>query len=155
MEAEPIQPTACDHCGKSYNTSRQHPSRYCSIACEEGRRALPISDPSSDGYHLHVQGEPQSLIGREMLAVGLKRTDYSPDWHKSPKQYSPQRIVAHLESDTSLILKDEMYLGTVVDYQDGNYVVEREDIETGTVSVRLIDASIAVSQLRQDRWWVA
>ena len=154
MEA-PTRPTTCDRCGEPFNTSDQHPRRYCSIACEEGRTPLPMSDPASDGYHVHLQGEPESLVGRELLAVGLKQTDYSPDWHKKPDQYSPRAIVDHDEENTSLVLKDEAYLGTVVAFEQGEYVVERENIETGEVSTRRIDASVAVSQLRQDRWWAA
>ena len=154
MEA-PVRPTTCDRCGKAYNTSDQHPARFCSIACEEGRSPLPVSDPSSDGYHLHLQGEPEALVGREVLAVGLKQTDYSPDWHKSPSQYSPQRVVSHNESDTTLVVKDEVFLGTVVAYENGTYTVEHEDIESGKISQRTVDASVAVSQIRQDNWWVA
>jgi len=114
-----------------------------------------MSDPSSDGYHLHLQGEPQALVGNEVLAVGLKLTDYSPDWHKKPEQYSPRRIVEHQESDTTLILKDEVYLGRVVAFENGKYTLEREDMETGTILLRNVDASLALSQIRQDRWWVA
>lgn len=154
MEA-PVRPTTCDRCGKAFNTSDQHPSRYCSIACEEGRSALPISDPSSDGYHLHIQGEPSALVGKEVLAVGLKRTDYSPDWHKKPEQYSPRRIVEHLESETTLVLKDEVYLGKVVTYDKGEYVIEHEDMETGEITRRRVNDSVALSQIRQENWWVA
>lgn len=152
MEA-PTRPTTCDRCGKAFNTSDQHPSRYCSIACEEGRSALPMSDPASDGYHLHLQGNPQSLVGREVLAVGLKRTDYSPDWHKKPTQYSPRRIVEHQESDTTLILKDEVYLGRVVDLTDGVYKIRHEHMETGEEFHISVDASTVVSQIRQENWW--
>jgi hypothetical protein len=154
MEA-PIRPTTCDRCGQPFNTSDQHPRRYCSIACEEGRSPLPESDPASDGYHLYLQGEPSALVGREVLSVGRKLTDYSPDWHKKPEQYSPRRIVAHQESDTTLVLKDDVFLGTVVDLENGEYVVEHKDRETGEIITRSFDASLAVSQIRQDRWWVA
>lgn len=154
MEA-PTRPTTCDRCGKPFNTSDQHPRRYCSIACEEGRSPLPESDPASDGYHLHLQSQPEALVGREVLAVGLKRTDYSPDWHKSPDQYSPRRIVSHNESDTTLVLNDEVFLGTVVSFENGQYTLEHEDIETGEITRRTVDASIAVSQIRQENWWAA
>lgn len=152
---EPTRATTCDHCGKPFNTSDVHPRRYCSIACEEGRAPLPVSDPSSDGYHLHLQGNPEALVGNEILAVGLKRTDYSPEWHKNPEQYSPRRIVSHNESDNTLVLKDEVFLGTVYAFENGQYKVEHEDIETGEITRRSFDASMAVSQIRQDRWWVA
>lgn len=154
MEA-PTRPTTCDRCGKPFNTSDQHPRRYCSIACEEGRSPLPESDPASDGYHLHLQSQPEALVGREVLAVGLNRTDYSPDWHKSPDQYSPRRIVSHNESDTTLVLNDEVFLGTVVSFENGQYTLEHEDIETGEITRRTVDASIAVSQIRQENWWAA
>lgn len=63
MRQTPTVPTTCDNCGKHFNTDRQHPRSYCSIACEEGRRAPPISEPESDGYHLHVKAEPEALVG--------------------------------------------------------------------------------------------
>ena len=149
------RPTTCDRCGKPFNTSDQHPSRYCSISCEEGRSALPVSDPSSEGYHRYLQGEPEALVGKEVLAVGLKQTDYSPEWHKSPEQYSPRRIVSHNESDTTLVVKDEVFLGTVVSFENGQYTLKHEDIESGEGTERTVNASTAVSQIRQDTWWVA
>jgi len=154
MEA-PIRPTTCDRCGEPFNTSDQHPARYCSIACEEGRSPLPVSDPASDGYHLHLQGEPSALVGKEVLAVGLKRTCYAPDWHKNPDQYSPQRLVSHDEESQTIVVSDEVFLGSVVAYDRGEYVIEHEDMETGEISRRRVKDSVALAQVRNDRWWVA
>jgi uncharacterized protein YwbE len=42
----------------------------------------------------------------------------------------------------------------VVDFGGGEYVVEKEDIETGKVHTFTVDASLTVSQIRNDRWWV-
>jgi hypothetical protein len=137
-----------------FTTSRQHPRRYCSIACEEGRSPLPESDPASEGYHLHLQGNPQSLIGKNLLANGLKRTCYSPDWHRSPADYSSRELVSQDAESETLVRKDDVLLGQVVAFEAGEYVVKKESIETGEVRTFTVDASLTVSQIRNDRWWV-
>lgn len=150
---EPTRPTTCDRCGKPYNTSDQHPRRYCSIACEEGRSPLPKSDPASDGYHLHVQSNPESLVGRTLVATALKRTCYAPEWHKSPSDYKQSEIVEHTESEKVIVYETIVVIGTVADYADGQYQVEHENIESGELTYRSVDDSLAVEQLRTGRWW--
>jgi len=154
MRQEPVRATACDHCGELFETSEVTPRRYCSIACEEGYAPLPQSDPASNGYHLHLQGNPQSLIGKNLLASGLKQSCYSPDWHRSPKDYNSRELVSHDPDAEIIVRKDNVFLGPVVDFGGGEYVVEKEDIETGEVHTFTVDASLTVSQIRNDRWWV-
>jgi hypothetical protein len=62
MQRAPITPTSCERCGKLFNTSEQHPRRYCSIACEEGRGPLPDRDPRSPNFCHFVQGNPERLV---------------------------------------------------------------------------------------------
>lgn len=158
MEAEPTMPTSCDRCGKMFNTSRERPRRYCSIACEEGRSPLPISDPASEGYHLHLQAEPEALVGQTLVASALKRTCYSPDWHRNPDAYNRGQIVSHDEENETLVYKTDVVIGKVVDYDphDGTYYVNRnrDDVEKGIVEAKHINASATVSQIRQGEWWV-
>lgn len=150
-----VTATTCEHCGRHFNTTVPHPSRYCSIGCEEGRAPLPEQHPDSDGYHLHLQAEPQSLIGRNLVAHGLKRTDYSPDWHRDLDEYNSRQKVSVDEENSILVYVNSVHLGKVVDYESGEgYTVERENLETGEVHCRTIGASLTVSQIRQDNWWV-
>lgn len=151
---EPTRATTCDRCGEPFNTSGVHPSRYCSIACEEGRSALPIDDPSSEGYHFHLQGEPQSLVGKAILATGLKRTCYAPTWHKKPHRYSSQQIVDHDTESEILVLRDDVFLGKVVDFGADGYTIEHENMETGEITKRVVSESVVLDQIRHDRWWV-
>lgn len=150
----PKMPTTCDRCGTAFNTSQDHPRRYCSIACEEGRGPLPESDPRSPDFHLHVQGNPKSLIGKAVVANGLKRTCYSPDWHKMPHQYDSRRRVDHDSEEEILVLTDDVYLGKVVDYRKGKYVLEKENLETGDILIRGVQDSTTVAQLRRENWRV-
>jgi hypothetical protein len=113
-----------------------------------------MSDPSSEGYHLHLQSEPESLVGKTLVANALKRTCYSPEWHKSPSDYNRGQIVSDEETEEVIVYETIQVIGTVVDYENGQYVVEHEDIETGEVSTRRISDSTTVSQIRQDEWWV-
>lgn len=72
MQPETVGMT-CDRCGVQFRGNpRSQPlgSAYCSIACEEGRSPLPVDDPRSDGYHLHLQGEPEALVGETVVAEG-------------------------------------------------------------------------------------
>lgn len=151
---EPTTPMSCDRCGKMFNTSRQHPRRYCSITCEEGRSPLPESDPASEGYHLFLQGNPQSLIGKNLIANGLKRTCYSPDWHRDVSDYSSRELVSHDSESETLVRKDDVPLGQVVAFEGGEYVVEKENIKSGEIRTFTVDASLTVSQIQNDRWWV-
>lgn len=155
---EATQPTTCNRCGESFNTSAQNPRRYCSIACEEGWSALPQSDPESDGYHLHLQGEPQSLVGKVLVGTGLRRTDYSPDWHKSPDQYNSRDTVSIDRENTILIYQTDIIIGQVVDYNKdtGTYTVEKEydTKERQYTANKKIDTTVVVSEIRQDNWWV-
>jgi len=152
MEA-PTRPTTCDRCGEPFNTSDQHPRRYCSIACEEGRTPLPMSDPASEGYHLHLQGEPSALVGKVLVARCLKRTCYSPDWHRGPDNYSRSELVSHDEENEIIVYKTSQPLGTVVAHENGEYVVEHEDIETGEITTRRFNDSMTVAQIKDERWW--
>lgn len=154
MEAEPTMPTTCDHCGKAFNTSRQHPKNYCSIACEEGRAPLAKSDPASEGYHLHLQGEPESLVGKTLVANAFKRTCYSPDWHRDYDDYNSREIVSHDPENEVLVVKRDVVIGTVTAYENGHYVVETENLETGTMVTQRINPSDAVSKIKDNRWWV-
>jgi hypothetical protein len=154
MQQEPMQSMMCAHCGELFKTSQQHPRKYCSIACEEGRGPIPMSNPQSPDYHLYVQGEPEAILGRVLVANGLKRVNYSPDWCRGPDDWYSATIVDHDSENEIYVREDDVVLGHVVDYRDGNYVVEHEDIETGEITVREIDDSTLVSMIRQDRWWV-
>jgi hypothetical protein len=150
MRQEATTPTTCDRCGKAYNTSRQHPRRYCSIACEEGRSALPIDDPSSEGYHLHIQQDPNALVGKTLLARGMKRTCYSPDWHRDPSDYRAQDIVAHDEENEVIIYKTTVRLGKVTHLFEGRFCLTMDEGEQLT---QYVDPSVVVKKLRKDEWW--
>lgn len=152
-QQEPTMPTTCDHCGKPFNTSAVHPRRYCSIACEEGRAPLAMSDPQSPEYHLHIQGNPESLIGKALVSNGLKRVDYSPDWCKGPNDWSHGTVVDVDVENQTYVRKNDVVLGVVYDY-DGYYHLEHENMETGQITHRRIKDSQVVSMIRQDRWWV-
>lgn len=147
MEAEPTTPMICDRCGKRFNTSGVHPSQYCSISCEEGRTPVPENDPNSDYYHRHLQAEPQALVGQHLVAHGLKRTDYSPEWHRDPSEYNYNQRVEIDRENTVLIYKDAVHLGKVIDWPKGEYTLEKEG------EIRTVDASLVVSQIRQGNWW--
>lgn len=151
---EPIMPTTCDHCGDSFNTSRQHPRQYCSIACEEGRGPLADDHPSSANFWLHVQGNPEAIVNRAVVACGLKRTCYSPDWHRDPSDYHSSAIVDHDEANEILVRLDDVFLGTVIDYSEGVYTLEREDMETGETHRREVEDCEMLAQLRRDQWWI-
>lgn len=154
MEARRTINKECPRCKETFVTDAQHPSNYCSIACEEGRSPLPMDNPASDGYHLHLQAEPESLIGKTVVANCLKRTCYSPDWHRSPSDYNSRSIVSHDSDKEVLVYKTDSVVGEVTDYENGRYRISRtvdEPVE-GVVS-KWVDASMVVSQIRQERWW--
>jgi len=151
---QPKMPVSCERCGKMFNTSRQHPRRHCSISCEEGRGPLPDSDPASNGYQLYLQANPQSLIGKNVFASALRRTCYSPDWHRDVSDYSSRELVSHDAENETLVRKDDVLLGRVVGFEDNEYTVENQDTETGEVHTFTVCASVTVSQIRNDRWWV-
>lgn len=153
MESEPTRPTTCDHCGKHFNTSAVHPSRYCSIACEEGRAPRAISDPRSDGYHLHLQGNPEALVGKTLVANALKRTCYSPEWHKSPDDYNPRKIREHDTSEETIVYETIQVIGKVTNYENGEYTVVHDAVEGERVTQHISD-SATVNQIRKDEWWV-
>jgi len=147
-------PTTCNHCGKPFNTSAVHPRRYCSIACEEGRGPRAQSDPASPDFWLHVQGNPETLVGRALVARGLKFCDYSPDWHRPPERYDVNDIVSIDREEQEFVRHDDVYLGRVAEYDGGEYVIEHEDMETGEITHRRVDDSMVLSLIRQDTWWV-
>lgn len=71
MQAETTGMT-CSNCGKQFRGNPRSQvlgsENYCSIACEEGRREPPMSDPRSAGFHLHLQGDPDDLIGYTLVS---------------------------------------------------------------------------------------
>lgn len=154
MEAEPTTARTCQHCRTVFKTSAVHPSRYCSIDCEEGRAPLPESHPESPDYHRHLQANPEALVGASILAVGLKRTCYSPDWHRKPESYHPSAIVEVDEESEILIKKDEVYLGVVSDYKDGEYHIRYDDLDSGETVRLTFDESLVISQIRSEQWYV-
>ena len=118
--------------------------------CEEGRRAPPISDPSSEGYHLHLQGEPEALVGRTLIARAYKFTDdVTEDWHKS---LDDLQTVWVAEDGESAVYKTDTVVGKVYDYDGECYLVE-DDLRSGAVVTRRIPASSVVSLIRRDTWW--
>lgn len=111
-----------------------------------------MDDPSSPDYHLHLKAEPGSLIGKSVIAEGLKLVDYSPDWATGP----PTRdtfVVCHDEEQEVYVREAGVYLGTVTDY-DGHYTIEREDMETGEIHRRRVKDILVVDMIRKDNWWV-
>lgn len=153
----PTATMSCARCGQLFKGNpRSQPlgrDNYCSIACEEGRGPRAMSDPQSPDYHLYLKGNPKDLVGKAIVADGLKLVDYSPDWCKGPDDWKNCTIVDHDEHDASYVRKNGVFLGKVVDY-DGEYVLERENIETGEVTTRRIGDMLMVEQLKFDRWWV-
>jgi|APHM01.1.fsa_nt_gi hypothetical protein len=87
------------------------------------------------------------------MVRGLKRTCYAPDWHRDPDQYNTTQKVYHDEENKILIYVDSINLGQVISMKNGQYIIEHENIETGTLTVREYDVSLTISQIRQDRWW--
>jgi len=81
------------------------------------------------------------------MANGLKRTCYSPDWHRLPDDYNARNIVTHDTDDEILVYETSVHLGQVKDYENGLFIVERDD------TVTAVQASTAVSQLRDSNWW--
>lgn len=154
----PTATMSCARCGQMFNGNpRSQPlgrDNYCSIACEEGRGPRAMSDPQSPDYHLYLKGEPEALVGKTLIAAALKRVDYSSDWCKGPEDWSHGTIVDHSEQDVTYVRKDDVVLGTVVDYGADGYTVEHENIETGEITTRVIQDFLMVEQLRTDRWWV-
>jgi len=152
-QQEPITPTTCDHCGKAFNTSAVHPRRYCSIACEEGRGTLAQSHPESPGYHLYLQGNPESLVGKWLVASGLSLVDYSPDWCKGPDDWSHGVVQSHDPESETYIRKDDVVIGRVYGYHDDEYFVNAGKADEEKEE-RVIDSSIVVEQVNNGCWWV-
>jgi len=153
----PTATMSCARCGQLFTGNpRSQPlgrDNYCSISCEEGRSPRAMSDPQSPDYHLYLKGDPEALVGKTLLASGLKHVDYSADWCKGPDEWSHGTIVDVDAPNLTYVRKDDVVLGTVVDY-DGHYTVEHEDMETGEITRRRIKDMLLVDQLRRDRWWV-
>lgn len=153
MQEEPTMATTCDHCGEPFNTSRQHPRRYCSIACEEGRAPLPQDDPASDGFWLHVQSKPEELVGFTITAGGLKFCDYSPDWHRNPSDYSRDEIVWADHDAQEMVVKRSIVVGRVDDYEANQVRIAHYDRDFNLTHYHWHNASKVVAQLRTNRWW--
>lgn len=154
MLEEPTTPMTCKRCGKRFNTGAWHPRKYCSIACEEGRSPLPQSDPRSEGYHLHLQSEPESLVGKTLVGKAFKRTCYSPDWHRDPEDYKPRNIVEHDEENEVITYQKSIVIGEVVrTLSQGTYLIERDNPVSTGVSVFQVDISKTVEKIRRGEWW--
>ena len=153
MSATPETTAKCQHCGELFRTSEQHPRRYCSVMCEDGRRAKSIDDPSSEGYHLHLQGEPQALVGKTLIAEGLKYSDdVTEDWHKSPDELA---TVWLSDDETELVYKTSMVVGVVTGFDEsGHYTIEKEYLETGEIVEKRVMPSDVLERIRNDTWWV-
>ena len=118
--------------------------------CEEGRRAPPISDPSSEGYHLHLQGEPEALVGRTLIARAYKFTDdVTEDWHKSLDDLP---TVWRSENGESAVYKSDTVVGTVAELDNGDYIIE-DDLSSEELITKRVSASSVVSLIRRDTWW--
>ena len=87
----------------------------------------PIIDPSSQDYHLHLQGEPEALVGRTLIARAYKFTD----------------------EGESAVYKTDTVLGKVYDYDGECYHVKGK--EAGVE--RRISASSVISLIRTNAWW--
>lgn len=114
---------------------------------------MPMSDPSSPDYHLHLKGTPEALVGKMILASALKLVDYSPDWARGPDSLPNREVVWHDAESELYIRKSSVVVGTVVDY-DGQYTIEHENVETGEITTRRMSDILVVSQIRNGRWWV-
>lgn len=147
----------CSHCGELFKGNpRSQPlgrADYCSVMCEEGKGPLPIDDPASPDYHLYLKGNPEDLVGKSIIACGLKYVDFSPDWCKGPHYTTPSRTIACNEREEWYIRRDEVFLGTVVEYGADGYVIEHEDSETGEITERTVHDFLMVEQLKEERWW--
>lgn len=146
----------CAHCGQRFEGNpRSQPlgrDNYCSIGCEEGLNPVPMDDPQSPDYHLHLKAEPESLVGKRIIATGRKLVDYSPEWANGPDN-SLTGLVWVDQDDELYVREDDVYVGEVIDY-DGYYTIERENIETGEIHRRRVKDMLVVDQIRNDRWWV-
>ena len=144
---EPETTAKCQHCGELFRTSEQHPRRYCSVMCEDGRAPKPISDPSSEGYHLHVQGKPQALVGKTLIAKGYKYSDdVTEDWHKSPSDLPTVWIS---DDGEALVYENSMVVGTVTGFDEAGYYT----IEKDGARKRVLPSEV-VAKVRRDEWWV-
>ena len=152
MEA-PIRPTTCNRCGKHFNAPADRVPRFCSIACEEGRGPLPDSDPSSPFFHRHIQGNPHAIVGHHIQSKGLKRTCYSPNWHKSPDEYRNVDIIEHDSENEILVLKRQQHLGKVKEIDGNTAIIEKWTVEEDKHIKIEVSMSTVVSMLRQDLWW--
>lgn len=156
-QQSPTATMKCDHCGELFEGNpRTQPlgrANYCSISCEEGRGPLAMSDPQSLDYHCYLKGNPEALVGKTLVAKALKYVDYSADWCKGPEGWEYGTVVDHDEQDVSYVRVDDIPLGKVYAYEQGQYLVEHEDLETGEVTRRSIDDTLMVAQIRRDRWW--
>lgn len=112
-----------------------------------------MSDPQSPDYHLFLKGDPEDLVGRALVARGLKYVDYSPDWAKGPHYTTPTSTISVNEQEEWYVRRDDVYLGKVAEYGADGYVIERENLETGEVIRRTVHDFLMVDMLKSDRWW--
>jgi hypothetical protein len=113
-----------------------------------------MSDPRSPDYHLHLQANPESLVGKTLIANGLKRVEYAPGWCKDPSDWRQSELVSIDRDNLTYVRKDDVVLGRVVDYGIDGYTVEHENIETGEITTRTIHDFEMVAQIRRENWWV-
>lgn len=110
-----------------------------------------MSDPASEGYHLHLQANPDDLLGRAVVVSAIKRTCYSPDWHRNPEDYPKRVIRSHDEEKEILVYETEEYLGRVESRGNGLYHISREtDDGHRMISVPVSDV---VHLIREGTWW--
>lgn len=155
----PLRAMKCSRCGKLFNGNpRTQPvgrDNYCSIGCEEGRTPRPMEDPQSPDYHRYLQGEPEALVGEPLVAFGLSLVNYTPDWCKGPEDWS-SGVVTWVDEEAELyVRKDHIHLGKVVEYDDGSYKIRYTKPNGELSHFRWHTASTVISQIRNDRWYVA
>lgn len=141
----------CDRCGKHFRGNpRSQPlgSTYCSLSCEEGKTPLPSNEPASPRFFAHIKSNPGDLIGYHLVADGLKRTCYSPEWHRAPESVPRSELVSVDRDEEVMVYQTAVHLGEVVDYTNGLFIVQDTDGKN-----RAFQARTAVSQLKSGNWW--
>lgn len=138
---------SCDRCGTSFRGNPQSQplnGEFCSVACEEGRTPLPRKDPGSPGYPNFIRQNPEELVGRTLIAMCLKRTDYSPNWHKNPDDYGRTQTVEVDRENTILIYKTDAVLGDVVAYDEetDSYTIDKWNEDRSKVSRKVPRAAL-------------
>lgn len=145
------QAMTCDRCGKQFRSNpRSQPlgSTYCSLSCEEGKTPLPSNEPASPRFFAHIKGHPGDLIGYHLVADGLKRTCYSPEWHRDPESVPRSELVSVDRDSKVMVYQTPVHLGKVVDYENGLFIVQDPDGQN-----RAVQADTVIGQLKNSNWW--